>query len=39
MLCVIVAGQETDAWRIISARKATKQEKRHYEKTNAFHTR
>lgn len=36
MLFVVSTEQGDDAWRIISARKATKQEKLRYEKTNAF---
>lgn len=36
MLYVVSTEQDDDAWRIISARKATKQEKLRYEKTNAF---
>ena len=36
MLYVVSTDREDEAWRIISARKATAQEKRRYEKTNAL---
>jgi uncharacterized DUF497 family protein len=36
ILYVVSTEQGDDAWHIISARKATKQEKQRYEKENAF---
>ncbi len=36
MLYVVATERDADAWRIISARKATNKEKRHYEKINAY---
>ena len=39
MLYVVVTEQAEDAWRIVSARKATKEEQRRYEKTNAVYER
>lgn len=36
MLYVVSTEQTDDAWRIISAQKATQQKKRRYERENAF---
>ena len=39
VLSVVATEKDDEAWRIISARKATKQEKRRYEKEHAFDER